>query len=58
MNRPSCFQVTKIAMTGIASVSLTSQDGAGARPPSTSLTRPRPLNRYSQTATTATLAVT
>ena len=30
MKKPSCFQVTKIAIIGIASVELTSQDGSGA----------------------------
>ena len=45
-------------MTGIASLLLTSHDGSGASGPSISLTIPFWLNRNSQTATRATLAVT
>ena len=57
MKKPSCFQVTKIAISGIASVLFTSQDGSGARLPSSWLTRPSSENRNSHTPTTATLAV-
>ena len=45
-------------MTGIASVEFTSHDGSGASGPSTLLTSPPLENRNSQTATSATLAVT
>ena len=58
MKKPSCFQVTKSAITGIASALLTSHDGFGASGPSSLLTIPSLLNRNSQTATRATLAVT
>ena len=58
MKNPSCFQVTKMAMTGMASTLLTSHEGLGASGPSTWSTKPPPLNRNSHTATTATLAVT
>jgi hypothetical protein len=50
--------VTKIAIVGMAQVSLISHDGSGASGPSSWLTSPLPLNRKSQTPTTATLAVT
>ena len=33
MKKPSCFQVTKSAITGIASVALTSHDGIGRQRP-------------------------
>ena len=33
MKKPSCFQVTKSAIVGIASFELTSQDGSGASGP-------------------------
>ena len=56
MKRPSCFHVTNRAMSGMASVLFTSQDGSGASGPSSSLTKPLLLKRNSQTATTATLA--
>ena len=56
MKKPSCFQVTNSAISGIASVLFTSHDGSGASGPSSSLTKPLLLNRNSQTATTATLA--
>ena len=58
MKKPSCFQVTNSAMIGIASVLLTSHDGDGASGPRIWLTIPPLLNRNSQTATRATLAVT
>ena len=58
MKNPICFQVTNRAITGIASLLLTSHDGEGASGPSTSLTRPPELNRNSHTPTSATLAVT
>ena len=58
MNRPSCFQVTNSAITGIAAFALTSHDGDGASGPRISFTSPPELNRKSQTATSATLAVT
>ena len=58
MKNPSCFQVTKSAIDGIAQVELTSQDGSGASGPRIWLTSPSVLNRNSQTPTTATLAVT
>ena len=58
MKKPSCFHVTYTAIDGIAQFWLTSQDGAGARDPSTELTTPLLLNMNSQTATMATLAVT
>ena len=58
MKKPSCFHVTNSAITGIASELLTSHDGSGASGPSSWLTRPSWLNRYIQTATSATLAVT
>ena len=50
--------MTNSAIIGIAHVELTSQDGSGASGPRIWLTRPSELNRKSQTATTATLAVT
>ncbi len=43
---------------GIAQVELTSHDGSGASGPRIWLTSPSERNRNSQTATTATLAVT
>ena len=58
MKKPSCFQVTNSAMTGIARALLTSHDGDGASGPRSWLTIPSLLNRNSQTATSATLAVT
>ena len=58
MKKPSCFHVTKTAMTGMASVLLTSHEGLGASGPSIWLTIPSLLNMNSHTATTATLAVT
>jgi hypothetical protein len=58
MKKPSCFQVTNSAMIGIASPPLTSHDGDGASGPRIWLTMPFWLNRKSQTATRATLAVT
>ncbi len=45
-------------MVGIASCSLMSHEGSGASGPSTWFTKPFPLKRNSQIATTATLAVT
>ena len=50
MKKPSCFQVTKNAIDGIARRLLTSQDGSGASGPSSWLTSPSLLNRNSQTA--------
>ena len=58
MKNPICFQVTNSAMIGIAQVELTSHDGSGASGPRIWLTSPSERNRNSQTATTATLAVT
>ena len=58
MKKPNCFQVTNRAISGIAQVLLTSQDGSGASGPRMLLTSPLELNRNSQTPTTATLAVT
>ena len=58
MKNPACFQATKTAIIGIARFELTSHDGSGASGPRTVLTRPELLNSHSQTATTATLAVT
>ena len=49
--------MTKIAISGIASVELTSHDGSGARLPSNWLTMPSLENRNSHTETTATLAL-
>ena len=58
MKKPRPFQVTKIAITGIASVEFTSHDGSGASGPRIWFTRPPLENRNSHTATSATLAVT
>src|SRR5688572_8750717 len=58
MKKPSCFQVTYSAVTGMAKVEFTSQDGSGASGPRMELTSPPPLNRNSHTETTATLAAT
>ncbi len=52
------FHVTKSAIVGMASAELTSHDGSGASGPSTWFTSPSRLKRNSQTATTATDAVT
>ena len=58
MKNPSCFQVTNNAMIGIAQVELTSQTGPAPAARGLWLTSPSERNRNSQTATTATLAVT
>ncbi len=58
MKKPSCFQVTNSAITGIAQPELTSQDGSGASPPSSRPASPPEPNRNAHTATSATLAVT
>ena len=58
MKKPACFQATKTAIIGIARTEFTSHDGSGASGPRTVFTSPWRLNSHSQTATTATLAVT
>ena len=40
MKKPSCFQVTKNAIDGIAQVELTSHDGSGASGPSSVVDQP------------------
>ena len=58
MKNPSCFQVTKTAIMGMAQYLLISHDGSGASGPRTVLTSPVSPNMNSQTVTIATLAVT
>src|SRR3984957_18706000 len=58
MKMPSPFQVTYIAIDGIAQCWLISQDGLGASGPSMLLAIPPELNMNSHTPTVATLAVT
>ena len=50
--------MTNSAIVGMAQAELISHDGSGASGPSMLLTSPSPLNRNSQTPTTATHAVT
>src|SRR4051812_13973072 len=58
IEKPSCFQGTNSAITGIARTLFTSHDGFGASGPSIWLTIPLLLKRNNHTDTSATLAVT